>query len=85
MRAAELERALRRLGHLSLEDRSHIEQFSHALLNEFLHHPTLALKEAAEAGRGYGLCDALKRLFGLERRQRDEGSPRGPRTWGSHR
>jgi glutamyl-tRNA reductase len=68
VRAAELERALRRLGHLSLDDRNQIEHFSHALLNKFLHHPTLALKEAAEAGRGYGLLDALKRLFGLERR-----------------
>jgi glutamyl-tRNA reductase len=68
VRAAELERALRRLGHLSPEDRAQIEHFSHALLNKFLHHPTLALKEAAEAGRGYGLLDALKRLFGLERR-----------------
>jgi glutamyl-tRNA reductase len=68
VRAAELERALRRLSHLSPDDRSQIEHFSHALLNKFLHQPTLALKEAAEAGRGYGLLEALKRLFGLERR-----------------
>jgi len=68
VRAAELERTLRRLTHLSPEDRDQIEYFSQALLNKFLHQPTVALKQAAQAGRGYGLLDALKRLFGLERR-----------------
>ncbi|HEX4601185.1 MAG TPA: glutamyl-tRNA reductase [Gemmatimonadales bacterium] len=67
VRQAELERALRRLGHLAPDDRNQIEQFSHALLNKFLHHPTLALKQAAAAGRSYGLLDALRQLFGLER------------------
>jgi glutamyl-tRNA reductase len=65
MRAAELERALRHLGHLTPDDRARVEQFSHALLNKFLHQPTITLKEAAEQGRGYGLLEALRRLFGL--------------------
>jgi len=56
-----------RLAHLSPEDRAQVEQFSHALLNKFLHHPTIALKQAAQAGRGYGLLESLKKLFGLER------------------
>ncbi|PYP00111.1 MAG: glutamyl-tRNA reductase, partial [Gemmatimonadetes bacterium] len=47
------------------EDRAQLEHFSQALLNKFLHQPTVALKEAAGAGRGYGLLEALKRLFGL--------------------
>ena len=67
MRAAELERALRRLAHLSAEDREQIEHLSHALLNKFLHRPTIALKEAARSGRGYGLLESLKKLFDLER------------------
>ena len=66
LRAAELERAMRQLGHLSSEDRARVEQFSQALLNKFLHQPTVALKAAAEQGRGYGLLEALRRLFGLE-------------------
>ncbi len=65
VRADEVGRALRRM-HLTPEDRVQLEQFSHALLNKFLHQPTIALKEAAGAGRGYGLLEALKRLFGLE-------------------
>ncbi len=68
VRAQELERALKRLAHLTPEDRAQIEQFSHALLNKFLHQPTIALKQAAHVGRGYGLLEALKRLFGLEQR-----------------
>jgi glutamyl-tRNA reductase len=66
LRAAELERALRHLSHLSPADRAQVEQFSEALLNKFLHQPTITLKAAAEEGRGYGLLEALRRLFGLE-------------------
>ena len=66
LRAAELERAMRQLGHLSAEDRARVEQFSEALLSKFLHQPTVALKAAAEEGRGYGLLEALRRLFGME-------------------
>lgn len=66
LRAAELERALRQLGALSPEDRARVEQFSQSLMNKFLHQPTLALKAAAEEGRGYGLLEALRRLFGME-------------------
>ena len=68
VRATELERALRRMPHLTPEDRAQFEQFSRALLNKFVHPPTVALKEAAQAGRGYSLLEALRRLFGLERR-----------------
>ena len=65
VRAAELERALRRLRHLNPDDRAQLDHFSHTLLNKFLHQPTIALKEAARAGREYGLVEALKRLFSL--------------------
>ncbi|HXQ29571.1 MAG TPA: glutamyl-tRNA reductase [Gemmatimonadales bacterium] len=68
VRAQEIERALRRFKHLEPEDREQLDQFSRALLNKFLHAPTLALKEAAERGRGYALLGALKELFGLEGR-----------------
>jgi glutamyl-tRNA reductase len=66
VRATELERVLRQLHHLSPEDRAQVEQFSQALLNKFLHQPTVTLKHAAEEGRGYGLLEAVRRLFGME-------------------
>jgi len=65
LRVAEVERAMRHLGHLPPQDRARVEQLSQALLNKFLHQPTVALKAAAERGRGYGLLEALRRLFGL--------------------
>lgn len=68
VRAAEFQRAVRRFKHLQPEDREQLEQFSRALLSKFLHHPTVALKTAAERGRGYALLEALKELFGLEPR-----------------
>ena len=68
VRTAELERALRRLRHLSPDDQAQVERFSYTLLNKFLHQPTIVLKEAVRAGRGYGLLEALKRLFGVGRR-----------------
>ncbi len=66
VRATEVERVLRQLDHLSPADRAQVEQFSQALLNKFLHQPTIALKQAAEEGRGYGLLEAVRRLFGME-------------------
>ena len=66
IRATELDRAMRQLGALSPEDRARVEQFSHSLMNKFLHQPTVSLKAAAEEGRGYGLLEALRRLFGME-------------------
>jgi len=68
VRAAEFERALRHFKHLHSEDREQLEQFSRLLLNKFLHHPTVALKQAAERGRAYALLDALRELFALESR-----------------
>ena len=52
--------------HEQVRDRARVEQFSQVLLSKFLHQPTVALKAAAEEGRGYGLLEALRRLFGME-------------------
>jgi len=65
-RATELERARRQFEHLSPADLAQLEQFSQSLMNKFLHQPTIALKAAAEEGRGYGLLESLRRLFGME-------------------
>jgi len=67
VRTAELERVFKQLQHLSPEDRDRLERFSESLLNKFLHEPTLALKREAEAGDGYLLVEALRKLFHLER------------------
>lgn len=66
MRQAELAAALQRLPDLTPEEREHVEYLTRALMNKFLHEPTVALREAAASGRGYALLDGLRRLFRLD-------------------
>jgi glutamyl-tRNA reductase len=73
VREREVSEALRRLGHLSAEDREAIEQLSRAMMNKFLHEPSVRLKAAAANGRGLGVVDAARYLFGLEEKK-DETS-----------
>jgi glutamyl-tRNA reductase len=65
LREAELSEAMRRLDHLSPRDREAIEHFSRALMNKFLHEPSVRLRAAAANGRGLGVVDALRYLFDL--------------------
>jgi glutamyl-tRNA reductase len=65
LRDAELAEALRKLDHLSPRDREAIEHFSRALMNKFLHEPSVRLRAAAANGRGLGVVDALRYLFDL--------------------
>ena len=66
IRERELHEALRRLGDATPEQRAAMEQFSRALMNKFLHGPTVRLRAAAANGRGLGVVDAVRYLFGLE-------------------
>jgi glutamyl-tRNA reductase len=66
VRSAELAAALRRLGPLSATQAEQIEQFSKALMNKFLHEPSVRLRAAASNGRGLGVVDAARYLFALE-------------------
>jgi glutamyl-tRNA reductase len=66
VRDREVTDLLRRLDHLPRDDRQTIEHFSRALMNKFLHEPSVRLREAANNGRGLGIVDALRYLFALE-------------------
>jgi glutamyl-tRNA reductase len=66
LRARELDAALRRLRHLPEADRAAIEELSKSLMNKFLHAPTVGLRAAAANGRGLGVVDTVRYLFGLE-------------------
>ena len=65
LREAELSDTMRKLDHLSPNDREAIEHFSRALMNKFLHEPSVRLRAAAANGRGLGVVDALRYLFDL--------------------
>jgi glutamyl-tRNA reductase len=66
VRERELEHAMRRLGDLSPEERAAVEHFSRALMNKFLHEPTVRLRAAAANGRGLAIVDAVRYLFALD-------------------
>lgn len=65
VRLAELERALKKLSHLPPQDRERVEHLTKALMNKFLHHPTIRLRAAAGNGHGNQLADMLRYLFDL--------------------
>jgi glutamyl-tRNA reductase len=67
LRARELAETLRRLQHLPAAERAAIEELSRKLMNKFLHEPTVRLRAAAANGRGLGVVDTARYLFGLER------------------
>ena len=66
VRDREVTRLLRRLDHLPESDRETIEHFSRALMNKFMHEPSVRLRAAAANGRGLGIVDAVRYLFALE-------------------
>jgi glutamyl-tRNA reductase len=73
LREAELAEAMRKLEHLSSRDREAIEHFSRALMNKFLHEPSVRLRAAAANGRGLGVVDALRYLFDLRAADSETG------------
>ena len=76
VREREVSEAMRRLSHLSPADREAVEQLSRSMMNKFLHEPSVRLKSAAANGRGLGVVDAARYLFGLaEKKDETSGGP----------
>ena len=65
MRAREVAQLLRRMPNLAPSERDAIEQLSRALMNKFLHEPSVRLRSAAANGRGLAIVDAARYLFGV--------------------
>ncbi|MEI2618626.1 MAG: glutamyl-tRNA reductase [Thermomicrobiales bacterium] len=65
VREAELERALRRLGHLSERDREVVRALSAGIVGKLLHQPIVALRESSESGRHDETARALFDLFDI--------------------
>ena len=75
VRAREVNEAMKKLSHLSPADREAVEQLSRSMMNKFLHEPSVRLKTAAANGRGLGVVDAARYLFGLERKKDETSRP----------
>jgi glutamyl-tRNA reductase len=66
IRAAELEKCLRRMGPMTAEQRAAVERFSSQLVNKILHYPILELKEASEEPQEReSLRRTIRKIFGL--------------------
>ncbi len=80
IRAAELDKALRRLGHLHLSerDRNVIAALSAGIVSKLLAAPTEHLKERVQSGDGQVYLDTLCELFDLSETQ-PQRSQRTPR------
>ena len=72
LRRNELEKALKDLEHLPAADRARIAHLTKALMNKFLHEPTVRLRQSAGQGEDQALTEAVERLFDLGRA--DEGA-----------
>ena len=69
MAGVELERTLRRLGHLDGADRAvehEVAYLAHRIINKLLHEPTVRLKAQAANGNGAAYAHVLQELFALE-------------------
>ena len=75
VRERELSTALRRMSDLTPEQRAAVEHFSQALMNKFLHEPSVRLRAAAANGRGLGVVDAARYLFALDERAAGPAEP----------
>jgi glutamyl-tRNA reductase len=80
LREQEVSDALKKLSHLSAEDREAIERLSRSMMNKFMHEPSVRLKAAAANGRGLGIVDAARYLFGLESEKKSETSGAAPES-----
>ena len=65
MREREVAQLLRKMPNLAPAEREAIEQLSRALMNKFLHEPSVRLRAAAANGRGLAIVDAARYLFGI--------------------
>ena len=76
IREAELQKALRRLGHLHLNerDRNVIAALSAGIVSKLLAAPTVQLKARVQSGDGQVYLDAMRELFELEESARAKHS-----------
>ena len=74
IRAAELERALSRLGNLSPREQDVVRALAERITSKLLHDPTIVLKRDPEGGNMAIMLDQLFRLTPAEQREHPDGA-----------
>ena len=65
-RRQEFEKTLKKMPHLSQEDKNNIHQMSIAIVNKLLHKPTVNLKDKTRSAEGQTYLKAIRDLFHLD-------------------
>lgn len=77
IKRGEVEKAMGRLGHLSLQDRGTIESLASAIVNKLLHGSLVTLKAEADSASSSMFVEAARRFFSLETEQPPVSSKAG--------
>ncbi len=66
VRKQEIEKTLKKMTHLSDEDRNNLHQMTSSIVNKILHKPTLNLKKKTQTSEGRTYLKAIRDLFHLD-------------------
>ena len=66
IRKEEIKKTLKKIPHLSENDRQIIEQMSSSMINKILHKPTIKLKQKIQSQEGHVYLKAIRHLFHLD-------------------
>jgi len=66
IRKQEIEKALKKISHLSEDDKKLLRQMSSSMVNKILHKPTIKLKQKTQSEDGHVYLKAIRHLFHLD-------------------
>ena len=66
IRKQEMERTLKKLPHVSEDDKQLLRQMSSSMINKILHKPTIKLKQKTQSEDGHVYLKAIRHLFHLD-------------------
>jgi glutamyl-tRNA reductase len=66
IRKQEMERTLKKISHISEDDKQLLRQMSSSMINKILHKPTIKLKQKTQSEDGHVYLKAIRHLFHLD-------------------
>ena len=66
VRKEEVEKTLKKIPHLSEDDKQSLRQMSSSMINKILHKPTIKLKQKTQSEDGHIYLKAIRHLFHLD-------------------
>ena len=66
IRKQEIEKTLKKISHLSEDDKELLRQMSSSMINKILHKPTIKLKQKTQSEDGHVYLKAIRHLFHLD-------------------